>query len=80
LVSVEDTGIGIPAEDLPHVFERFYKVDKSRSSEGTGPGLAIAKYIIQAHDGEIWARSEEGRGSTFTFRLPAIQRPAATGR
>jgi len=71
LVAVEDTGVGIPAEDLPHVFERFYKADKARSSEGTGLGLAIAKHIIQAHDGEIWARSEEGRGSTFSFRLPA---------
>lgn len=73
LVAVEDTGVGIPAEDLPHVFERFYKADKARSSEGTGLGLAIAKHIIQAHDGEIWARSEEGRGSTFSFRLPAIK-------
>ncbi|MCL0070241.1 cell wall metabolism sensor histidine kinase WalK [Dehalococcoidia bacterium] len=73
LVAVEDTGAGIPAEDLPHVFERFYKADKARSSEGTGLGLAIAKHIIQAHDGNIWARSEEGRGSTFSFRLPAIK-------
>ncbi|MCL0093482.1 cell wall metabolism sensor histidine kinase WalK [Dehalococcoidia bacterium] len=70
LVAVEDTGAGIPAEDLPHVFERFYKADKARSSEGTGLGLAIAKHIIQAHEGNIWARSEEGRGSTFSFRLP----------
>ena len=70
LVAVEDTGVGIPADDLPHVFERFYKADKARSSEGTGLGLAIAKHIIQAHDGEIWATSEEGRGSTFSFRLP----------
>ncbi len=72
VVTVEDTGVGIPAEDLPHVFARFYKADKARSSEGTGLGLAIAKHIIQAHGGKIWARSEEGRGSTFSFRLPAI--------
>lgn len=75
IVSVEDTGAGIPAEDLPHVFARFYKADKARSSEGSGLGLAIAKHIIQAHGGEIWAGSEEGRGSTFSFRLPV-----ATGR
>jgi two-component system phosphate regulon sensor histidine kinase PhoR len=73
LVSVKDTGIGISAEDLPHVFTRFYKADKSRSSEGTGLGLAIAKHIIQAHGGQIWARSEEGRGSTFSFRLPTVR-------
>jgi len=71
IVSVKDTGIGITADDLPHVFERFYKADKARSSEGTGLGLAIAKHIIQAHGGDIWARSEEERGSTFSFRLPA---------
>ncbi|MBT9163906.1 MAG: Sensor histidine kinase ResE [Chloroflexi bacterium] len=71
LVTVEDTGAGIAAEDLPHVFERFYKADKARSSEGSGLGLAIAKHIVQAHGGEIWAKSKEGQGSVFSFRLPA---------
>ena len=74
-VSVVDTGIGIPADDLPHVFERFYKADKSRSSEGTGLGLAIAKHIVQAHGGRIWAESVEGKGSTFTFTLPLTPKP-----
>lgn len=69
-LSVSDTGIGISKEDLPHIFERFYKVDKARSSGGSGLGLAIAKHTIQAHGGEIWATSEEGKGSVFTFRLP----------
>jgi two-component system phosphate regulon sensor histidine kinase PhoR len=68
--SVSDTGIGISTDDLPHVFERFYKADKARSGEGTGMGLAIAKHIVQAHGGDIWAQSEEGRGSTFSFSLP----------
>ncbi|MBI4286928.1 MAG: HAMP domain-containing protein [Chloroflexi bacterium] len=67
---VSDTGIGIPREDLPHVFERFYKADKSRSSGGTGLGLAIAKHTVQAHGGNIWVESEEGKGSTFSFSLP----------
>ncbi len=74
-VSVADTGIGIATDDLPHVFERFYKADKSRSSEGTGLGLAIAKHIIQAHGGSIWAESVEGKGSTFTFTLPFAPKP-----
>jgi len=70
IIRVTDTGIGIPAEDLPHIFERFYKVDKSRSSSGTGLGLAIAKHTIQAHNGRIWVESIEGEGSSFYFSLP----------
>jgi two-component system phosphate regulon sensor histidine kinase PhoR len=70
IVSVSDTGIGISAEALPHVFERFYKADKSRSHDGSGLGLAIAKHTIQAHGGRIWADSQEGKGSIFSFSLP----------
>jgi two-component system phosphate regulon sensor histidine kinase PhoR len=72
LVSVCDTGIGIPAQDLPRIFERFYKVDRSRNREvgGTGLGLAIAKHLIEGHGGRLWADSKEGRGSTFYFTLP----------
>jgi two-component system phosphate regulon sensor histidine kinase PhoR len=69
-ISVADTGIGIPADDLLRIFERFYKVDRARAGEGTGMGLAIAKHIVQAHGGDIWAQSEEGKGSKFTFTLP----------
>jgi histidine kinase len=70
---VRDTGQGIPAKDLPHIFERFYRVDKSRAraSGGSGIGLTISKYIVEAHGGRIWAKSEgPGRGSEFHFTIP----------
>jgi len=70
IVSVHDTGIGIPADDLPRIFERFYKVDRARSEKGTGLGLAIAKHIVEAHGGRIWVESQVGKGSTFRFALP----------
>ena len=69
-VDISDTGPGISKSDLPHVFERFYKGDRARSGEGSGMGLAIAKHIVEVHGGSIWAQSEEGRGSTFSFSLP----------
>lgn len=77
IVSVRDTGIGIPAEVLPHIFERFYKADRARSQGGTGLGLAIAKHIVQAHGGRIWAESEEGRGSVLHFSLAVAGRTTA---
>ena len=72
-VAVSDTGEGIPAEELPNLFERFYRTDKSRarSSGGSGLGLSIARQLVQAHGGRIWADSQPGVGSTFTFAVPA---------
>ncbi len=68
--SIRDTGVGISGEDLPQIFERFYKADRSRSGGGTGLGLAIARHIVELHGGRIWAESAEGKGSTFFFTLP----------
>ena len=65
-----DTGTGIPEEDLPRIFERFYKVDRARAAVGTGLGLAIAKHVVQALGGQIWAESEVDRGTTVHFTLP----------
>lgn len=69
--AVQDTGIGIPSESLSRIFERFYRVDSSRTGSGTGLGLSISKHIVEAHGGKIWAESDEGRGSAFFFKVPA---------
>ncbi len=71
LIAVSDTGPGIPSKDLPHVFERFYRADQSRSSGQTGLGLAISKAIVEAHGGAIEVVSQPGAGTTFTVVLPA---------
>jgi two-component system phosphate regulon sensor histidine kinase PhoR len=68
--AVRDTGVGIPADEVSRVFERFYRVDKSRTGRGTGLGLSIAKHIVEAHRGKIWVESTEGQGSTFYFTIP----------
>jgi two-component system phosphate regulon sensor histidine kinase PhoR len=81
-VVVRDTGPGIPAADLPHIFERFYRVEKGRSrgSGGTGLGLSIVKHIAQLHGGRVWAESEVGKGTAIYVRLPRATAPAASTR
>ncbi|MGZ9166660.1 MAG: sensor histidine kinase, partial [Anaerolineales bacterium] len=80
-ISVMDDGVGIPAKDLPRVFERFFQVEThlTRRFGGMGLGLAVAKAMVELHGGRIWAESEEGKGSTFTFLLPTDrpQQPAS---
>ena len=81
-VSVSDTGPGIPAGDLPRIFERFYRVDKSRSrtTGGVGLGLTIARRLVEAHGGRIAAQSEVGKGSTFVVTLPTGSGPNVGGQ
>jgi histidine kinase len=83
VVSVEDTGIGIAPEHLPHLFERFYRVDKSRAraSGGSGIGLTIARHLVYAQGGEMWASSEGvGQGARFHFTLPCTMTKALSGQ
>ncbi len=81
-ITVEDTGIGIPAEEIPRIFDRFYQVEShlTRRHGGMGLGLAIAKAMVEAHGGQIWAESEEGKGSVFSIVLPITQRQVEAGQ
>ena len=87
-VTVTDTGVGIPQDDVPHLFERFYRarqngalqVNGAKGSKGYGLGLAITREIVRAHGGEIWATSELGRGTTFVFTLPTLTKPPRPSR
>jgi two-component system, OmpR family, sensor kinase len=78
-VGVSDTGVGISEDQLPHVFERFYRADEARSVEGSGLGLAIARQIAEDHGGSIGVRSQLGQGSTFTIRIPRRAAPSGAG-
>ncbi|AYO29778.1 sensor histidine kinase [Biomaibacter acetigenes] len=69
-IIVKDSGIGIPKEDIPHVFDRFYRVDRSRSSDGTGLGLSIVQWIVKIHNGQIYVKSRPGEGTEFEILLP----------
>src|SRR6185436_6730812 len=79
MITVQDSGPGIPAEDIPRVFERFYQVDKSRAhAEGLGLGLAITKEIVEAHGGSVSVESQVGHGAQFRVRLPLTRPDDAT--
>lgn len=74
VVSVQDSGVGISADDLPHIFERFFRAKTRGRAEGIGLGLYITKQLVEAHGGRIWVESEPGKGSTFSFSLPIFER------
>jgi len=69
-VSVKDEGLGISKYQLPYIFERFFRAEKTKNLEGIGLGLYLCRQVIQAHNGQVWAESEEGKGSTFYFSIP----------
>src|SRR5262249_22854332 len=72
MATISDTGIGIPADEIPHVFEKFYRVGEVASSyEGTGLGLSIVKSVVETYNGRVWVESKVGEGSSFTIVLPA---------
>ena len=81
-IVVSDSGVGIPSEELPRIFERFYRVDKARSRQvgGTGLGLSIVKHVVERMNGTVYVESQLGKGSTFTLLLPPAMRPASIGR
>jgi len=80
ICEVEDTGVGIPAEDIPRIFERFYRADPSRSRAegGTGLGLAIVRHTVEAHGGRVWAESHLGEGTTISCWFPAAEPEGVT--
>ncbi len=70
VISVRDRGVGIPPEELPRIFDRYYRAKTKARAEGLGLGLYITRLIVEAHGGRIWVESEVGKGSTFSFTLP----------
>ena len=80
VVAVKDTGIGIPAEHLPHIFDRHWHAQRLSRTLGTGLGLAIARGIVEAHGGRIWVESTEGAGSTFLFTVPVAEPASVAAR
>jgi signal transduction histidine kinase len=73
-IGIKDNGVGMPKEDVPHIFDRFFRGDKSRNKQipGNGLGLSIAYSVVQKHNGKIWAESEQGKGSTFYLEFEEV--------